>query len=71
MVRTESSVLKKFSEGALRGLSIQSYKSADEAWKPAIDLERAERGFVNSSLKKNTFELLQVGRGQLVRSFSP
>src|SRR5262245_66542644 len=64
LIRREPAACEEFSEGSLGSLPVKTYQGADKTREPAISLESSERCFINSSLKKNTLQLLQIGRCQ-------
>ena len=58
LIRSEPAAVQEFGEGTLSSLPVEPDKGADETREPAVGLERAERRFVNASLKENTLKFL-------------
>jgi hypothetical protein len=64
LIRSEPAAVQEVSKGTFGRFAVGTHQGADEARKPAVRPQRAERRFIDAGIEEDTLKLAEIGRRQ-------
>src|SRR5260370_14197981 len=64
LIRSEPAAVEEVSKRAFCRFAVETHQGADEAGKPAVRPQRAERRFIDAGIEEDTLKVAEIGRRQ-------